>query len=82
MAEIARVPRVLPPAAVKATGRDLPPDEQLWRPSDVAVRLRVTQAQVRKWISAGIVHDVRVLPSGQYRIPETSVQKLVQQVMR
>ena len=54
--------------------------EQLWRVSAVARRLDVTPGQMRKWIAAGLVPDVIVLPSGQYRITESSVLKLMRKV--
>lgn len=53
-------------------------DDHLLKVSTVARRLDVKPKQVWKWIACGQIPGVRRLPSGQYRIPESSLHRLLQ----
>lgn len=56
---------------------EAPNDEALYTIAEVANRLRVNEKTVRNWILAGEI-EVVVLPNGYYRIPQSTLNALLQ----
>ena len=51
--------------------------ERLYSISEVAIRIGVSYETLRRWIEKGAVEAVRVGPDGTIRIPERTLQTLI-----
>lgn len=52
------------------------PEDRLLRVSEVGALLHLSDGSVRKWLSLGYLHEVR-LPSGQRRVPQSQVEAIL-----
>ena len=64
------------PASSRNRNRSASQKEELLRPRDAAVELRISYPTIKQWIYKGKLRTVQT-PGGHYRIPQSEVDRLL-----